>query len=234
MKVKNTLQQQVWNYIRRNSSFRVGDILMLVPISKHALLEYLLVLKRAHYIRRHNRISTQIKTEDVEYVLIKKLGVHSPIIGQNRFKVYDPNTGDTYLLDKTRTEENSCAYYSKLLGKKSRFLDSYKQRRDYLKDATAKEVYEDFVFQVERSEAIMLKVKKIATYLSTKTLLNKFSEHLFEKGIFDGVGGFLQATYQMEKTRKVVLKNVSIERYEKSVEQFELLYGTLESLEETK
>lgn len=226
MKVKNTLQQQAWNYIRRNSSFRVGDILMLVPISKHALLEYLLVLKRAHFIRRHSHVSTKIKTEDVEYVLCKKVGIHAPIVGQNRFKIYDPNTKETIELPKEDKTEN-CTYYSKLLGLDDRFLNGYRQKNPELINATAKEVYENYLNRLKRMDETIRDIKKIMAWLIDENLLKEFSKQLCKIGIFNSKDGFSQLKYQLELNRVHTLKKESLEKYEKSIKVFEELYGSI-------
>jgi|GEM_PF-3206477 len=226
MRTRDTLQQKVWDYIRRNPNFRVGDILMLVPISKHALLEYLLVLKRAHYIKRHSPISTRIKTEDVEYESCKKLGVCAPIVGQNRFKVYDPNTKETIEVQKEDKTE-SCIYYSKLLGLDDRFLNGYRQKNPELINATAKEVYENYLNRLKRMNETIRDIKKIMAWLIDENLLKEFSKQLCAIGIFNSKDGFSQLKYQLELNRVHTLKKESLEKYEKSIKVFEELYGSI-------
>lgn len=233
MKIKNTLYQQVWNYIRRNSSFRVGDILMLVPISKYTLMELLSAMKKAHYIKRHSRTSTSIKTEDVEYVLCKKLGICAPILHEKKY-LYDPNEKLQYSLvtGKAADDEQGNQYirYSLLLGSEDGFLTCYKMRYKLAHPEldSAKDWYEHVKSILYRSDLLIKKLKYIKEFLAKNRRAKDFSELLKEKNIFKSKSTFSVGIIRISKQKNRTLMGEEIlKRYEESVEIFEELYGSI-------
>ncbi len=95
---KNTkLRQQVWDYMRRNPLFRVGDVAMLIEINQHTLDRYLLALKRAGYIRREDK--NWLVKEHI-YTLKKISGVKAPTFSCG--ELYDYNTKESFSIGEKR------------------------------------------------------------------------------------------------------------------------------------
>jgi len=87
-KRKASKKQNVWAYMRRNRTFRVGDIMMLLELTQRYLKPILWHLEKAGYLTL-----TQDSGEyrDRIYTLVRDTGVKSPSIING--EVFDYNTG---------------------------------------------------------------------------------------------------------------------------------------------
>jgi len=92
-KNKSTVIQKVWNYIRRNRSFRIGDILILCGIKHNYLQKYIRFLELAKYVRRENGSKPY---SNREYILLKNTGPLAP--SMNQYGLYDFNTKEDFQL----------------------------------------------------------------------------------------------------------------------------------------
>lgn len=232
MPVKETLQQKVWDYIRRNPNFRAGDILMLIPISKVGLTRYLVALTNAEYLQKQARETRPKHFEDNEYTLIKKVGVCAP--KYNETALYDPNTKTTYPLgdgELKSVRDGAYVSYSLLLGKLPKFLSNYKGLNPHL--TSAEECYNDYLAKKKDQDDTIKKVHKIYSFLRSKKELFAFGEHLCAKGFFTTKKSFTSTMRKTRKKRVRELPKCLIDNCETIVKEFEALYGAVKTLKET-
>lgn len=234
MNTKNSLQQLTWNYIRRNQSFRYGDILMIIQISDSALDKYLRKLAKVGYIERTTTNTSSVKRVDSEYRVITKLGVVAPVINDTKY-LYDPNTKLQYSLktgeilsDKERG--NQCLIYSLSLGKEYNFLAGFKNR---YKDAhpelvSVEDWYEHAKKLIKRNDILIYKLKEIKKSLGKTRSLCSFSRTLAEMGILKDSSVFESGIRRMTADKERMLMHEDIlKKYESAVAVYEELYGSI-------
>ncbi len=90
-KRKGTKKQQMWGYMRRNRSFRVGDVMAVLELSMSFCKQTLWYLSECGYVRLENDAK---RYEDRIYTLVNDTGVKCPSMIDN--KLYDYNTGKEY------------------------------------------------------------------------------------------------------------------------------------------
>ncbi len=98
LKRKNDLKQKIWNYMRRNKRFRVGDIMMILEVRAGTIRPLMWALKSAQYIRLENEAQ---EYKDRIYTFIKDTGIKSPSIVNG--DIYDHNTKEEFKLQKQPT-----------------------------------------------------------------------------------------------------------------------------------
>lgn len=232
MPVKETLQQKVWDYIRRNPNFRAGDILMLIPISKVGLTRYLVALTNAEYLQKQARETRPKHFEDNEYTLIKKVGVCAP--KYNETALYDPNTKTTYPLgdgELKSVRDGEYIYYAALIGRSVRFLNNYRGFNPHL--TSAEECYKDYLLKKEKHAALTDKVQKICSFLKGQKKVLNFGQHLCDRGFYTKRNSFLTVTRRIQKDSKKLLNERTLNSYKVIVKEFEALYGAVDTLKET-
>jgi len=90
---KSTVIQSVWNYIRRNRNFRIGDLIMICGIKHQYLQRYIRFLELAEYLKR---TSGSKPYSNREYLLLKNTGPLAP--SMNQYGLYDFNIKKDYTL----------------------------------------------------------------------------------------------------------------------------------------
>lgn len=98
LKRKNDLKQKVWNYMRRNKRFRVGDIMMILEVRDGTIRPIMWALESAKYIRIENEAQ---EYKDRIYTFVKDTGIKSPSIING--DIYDHNTKEEFKLQKQPT-----------------------------------------------------------------------------------------------------------------------------------
>ncbi len=98
-KRKGTKKQQMWGYMRRNRSFRVGDVMAVLELSMSFCKQTLWYLSECGYVRLENDAK---RYEDRIYTLVNDTGVKAPSMIDN--KLYDYNTGKEYEVKRTVTD----------------------------------------------------------------------------------------------------------------------------------
>lgn len=86
-KRRTSHKQKVWQYIRRNRTFRVGDLMVVLELNKQFLKPLFWHLQNAGYLRL---IEDAKEYRDRIYQLIKDTGIKSPSVVNG--EVYDYNT----------------------------------------------------------------------------------------------------------------------------------------------
>lgn len=69
-------KQLAWGYMRRNRTFRVGDILIIVPMSTEMMRQLLFRLNAKELIRLENKAK---KMKDRVYTLLEDKGAQCPV-----------------------------------------------------------------------------------------------------------------------------------------------------------
>lgn len=95
---RKSLKQKIWNYMRRNKRFRVGDIMMILEVRDGTIRPLMWALESAKYIRLENEAK---EYKDRTYTFIKDTGIKSPSIING--DVYDHNTKEEFKLQKQPT-----------------------------------------------------------------------------------------------------------------------------------
>ena len=88
-KRKNSALKKVWDYMRRNRTFRVGDIIAITGVSHNYLKTILWHLRKADYIEMLEKVKPYSNTQ---YVLKKATGAKSPSLSNG--VLYDYNTNE--------------------------------------------------------------------------------------------------------------------------------------------
>jgi len=96
-KARNGKIQALWEYIRRNKMFRLGDALMITGLTAQTLNNYLWYLNNTGYIRL---ITKPKPINDRHYVLVKNTGLHAPTANKNL--LYDYNTKEELRVPPSR------------------------------------------------------------------------------------------------------------------------------------
>ncbi|WP_041963429.1 hypothetical protein [Sulfurospirillum cavolei] len=240
MQPKDSLQQQVWNYIRRNPAFRYGDILMITQISDSTLERYLRKLCKVGYVERGTVATSGVKRVDSEYRVKAKLGVLAPIVNNKKY-LYDPNEKVQYDLEtgsvvSQEEQGNQCMRYSLLLGKEYNFLAGYKNRynREHPELKSAKDWYLHVKNVMRRDNTLIKELKFIRDYLVKEKKINEFSKVMCERGLFVYEYSFMGGVMRIirEKKRMLMAEEI-LKRYETAVSIFEELYGSINTLEAT-
>ncbi len=90
-------RQKVWNYIRRNPIFRVGDIMITLEVKQGFLKQMFWYLSEAGYIRIDD---DKVEYTDRVYTLMKNTGIKVPsMVGD---KLYDYNTGEEIVVERKK------------------------------------------------------------------------------------------------------------------------------------
>lgn len=93
--MQNSTKQKVWNYMRRNRTFRFGDVMMVTGVKFRYLEEMLSKLQIAGYVELVEKVKPHTSRY---YRLIKYTGVKSPNI--QRGTLYDYNTNEEIDVDR--------------------------------------------------------------------------------------------------------------------------------------
>ncbi len=93
-------RQTVWNYMRRNRQFRVGDIMMICEISQGYLQNFTKSLERAGYIKHENSYKPY---SNRRYTLLKNTGPIAP--SATKFGLYDNNTQESFEFRESKEEQ---------------------------------------------------------------------------------------------------------------------------------
>ncbi len=94
---KYSLRQKIWNYMRRNPIFRVGDIMLTFDLEQKSLKQMLWYLSETGYIRLDD---DKVEYTDRVYTLMKNTGIKVPSMVKN--KLYDYNTKEEILVERTK------------------------------------------------------------------------------------------------------------------------------------
>lgn len=99
-KKKQKKRQQIWNYIRRNRHFRVGDVMMICEVNYDYMQKFLRFLQNAGYIRLETKSHPY---SDRRYTLLKNTGVKAPLITD--YGLYDNNTCEAFRFGNCKAEQ---------------------------------------------------------------------------------------------------------------------------------
>lgn len=88
--IKNTIRQKVWNYMRRNRIFTLGELIAIIGSSYKNLREMLKVYEHTGYVKI---ISKEKPMTSTRYKLIKYTGVRVPIYNKETKVLNDTNIG---------------------------------------------------------------------------------------------------------------------------------------------
>jgi len=91
---KNKKHQTIWNYMRRNPHFRMGDVMMICDVSLAYLQKYIRELEACEYILLTSKNKKPYSNR--EYSLFNFTGVAAPRVVPEG--LYDPNTNETHVL----------------------------------------------------------------------------------------------------------------------------------------
>ncbi len=89
---KIPLQQRMWNYMRRNPNFRVGDISLVLDVKRTTLARYISALHRAQYLKKVSPRS--VRFEETEYTLLRNTGIIAPTYSGHDMMLFDYNSGE--------------------------------------------------------------------------------------------------------------------------------------------
>lgn len=94
---KRTAKQVVWEYMRRNRQFRVGELMMVAEVGKEFLLPIFRALELAGYLALDE---SSDNFNERHYRLLKNTGHKSPIILKKPCDIVkDRNTKEEFILD---------------------------------------------------------------------------------------------------------------------------------------
>lgn len=99
-KNKTSKRQTIWNYIRRNRTFRVGDVMMICEVNYNYMQKFLRFLLKANYIRHDNKHKPY---SDRRYTLLKNTGAIAPLITD--YGLYDNNIQKAIEFVDTQTKQ---------------------------------------------------------------------------------------------------------------------------------
>lgn len=105
-----TKKQKVWEYLRRNRSFRVGDVMALVNATQRYLKPLLWHLEKAGYLRLSSDADNY---RERIYTMLKDTGPKSPSIVNG--DVYDHNNKELIHIVSERSAALTGGSYLKLL-----------------------------------------------------------------------------------------------------------------------
>lgn len=94
--IKASIRQKVWNYIRRNRTFRFGDVMAITEVTHSYLNNMLRPLKAIGYVKEIKREKPYSSTQ---FVLIKCTGVQCPSFKEGI--LYDYNTNEEIEVEHT-------------------------------------------------------------------------------------------------------------------------------------
>jgi len=94
---RRSTKQKVWTFMRRNRQFRVGDVMMILDVSKGFLMPIFRALELAGYLE----LETSSDNFNARHYKFKKdTGIRSPTVLKKPFDIVkDENTGDEIILD---------------------------------------------------------------------------------------------------------------------------------------
>ena len=118
---KNSIKQKVWNYMRRNKTFRFGDVIAITGVTEKYLRIFLVRLEHVGYVKILEKVKPFSSTY---YKFINCTGVTSPTIDKG--VLYDYNTKEyieikpissiTKILDCMTKDKMSTEQVSRLSG----------------------------------------------------------------------------------------------------------------------
>ncbi|MDD3467874.1 MAG: hypothetical protein PHE67_12060 [Campylobacterales bacterium] len=94
---KYSLRQKIWNYMRRNPVFRVGDIMLALDLEQKSLKQMFWYLTETGYIRLDTNGETY---EDRTYTLMKNTGIKVPSMVKDT--LYDYNTKQEIKIERKK------------------------------------------------------------------------------------------------------------------------------------
>lgn len=97
---RTSQKEGVWRYMRRNRTFRVGDLLIVSSLAVDTLKPLLWHLHKSGYLELRNN---EGKYTDRVYTLIKNTGIRSPAVING--VLYDYNTGEEFKIEIRPTEK---------------------------------------------------------------------------------------------------------------------------------
>ena len=100
IKRKRSKYQRIWTYIRRNSVFRTGDVLIVCEVSYAYLQKFLKYLEAAAYISVAKKVKGYTNRE---YRFLKNTGINAPILYD--WGLHDINTDTKYELFQLEQRE---------------------------------------------------------------------------------------------------------------------------------
>ncbi len=92
--------QKVWNYMRRNRTFRITDVMIITGISYESLKNIIWNLKAVKYLKEIERVTPY---RNSTFTFIKNTGAKAPRI--NKRIVRDRNTKEMFHVHKTRVKK---------------------------------------------------------------------------------------------------------------------------------
>lgn len=84
-----SLKQKMWNYMRRNKTFRAGDMMMILDLKKDTARSYVYALASHGYLIDNN--SKTVAFRDKIFILVKETGSLAPVPNRGGSLFYDPN-----------------------------------------------------------------------------------------------------------------------------------------------
>ena len=88
----------LWNYMKRNRTFRFGDAMMILDLKKETLKTFVFALHKAGYL-----VWVDVKDfKDRVFRLVKFTGIRCPMISVK--EVFDYNTGEVFVVKGKKDE----------------------------------------------------------------------------------------------------------------------------------
>lgn len=100
-KRKQNIKYKIWNYIRRNRTFRVGELFLVFNVSYSSIRAYLKALEEIEYIKFCGK--NRKPYSEVQYTLIKNTGIFPPKLNGNT--IYDPNNKEKFITSRKVKEK---------------------------------------------------------------------------------------------------------------------------------
>ncbi|NOQ30019.1 MAG: hypothetical protein GQ570_02725 [Helicobacteraceae bacterium] len=122
-KRKTSAKQKLWNYMRRNRTFRVGDAVMILDLTAKYIKQILWQLENSNYVTLELQAKKYV---DRIYKLSKDTGARSPSLING--KVYDYNTNKDVEIDKKVSTASTRR--TQLLGAMTATMMSKKELKD--------------------------------------------------------------------------------------------------------
>lgn len=93
-RVRRSKKQQIWEFMRRNRQFRVGDLMMILEVKPQFLMNIIHSFELCGYVRL---VTGSELFRDRIFLLKNDTGVRSPILNKEIIK--DQNTKEVFVLD---------------------------------------------------------------------------------------------------------------------------------------
>ena len=125
LKVKDSKKQKAWNFMKRNRTFRLGDLCMCIGATQNTLHSFFWTLEKVGYLKLKSE-SFKNKSNRV-YVVLKHTGLYSPSL--KRKGMYDHNTDETFCISSSIKRES---FYREILNFEKEIFTA-KDIRDHLR-----------------------------------------------------------------------------------------------------